>query len=132
MFLALGLLGYDDDEDDTDTQKYAQYFFLRLRREIAVFTPVVAHQEFIGIFSRPIAAANYIGTTANLIETGAKTAIYYPTGWFEEDVLYQKKTALFDKGDSKFLGLMYKTIGLKLNLKEPQQLLQSYNYSIRY
>ena len=132
MFIALGLLGYDDDEDDTDTQKYAQYFFLKLRKEIATFTPILAPQEFIGIFSRPIAAASYIGNTANLVETGIKTAIYYPTGLFEDDVLYQKKTALFEKGDSKFLALAYKFAGLKVNLLEPQQLLQGYNYSIRY
>ena len=132
MFLALAMLGYDDGEDDSDAKKYAQYFFLKLRREIAIFTPVLAHQEFIGIFSRPIAAASYIGNTANLIETSLKTIIYYPTGMFESDVLYQKKTALFNKGDNKFLGLLYKFGGLKLNLNHPDQLLQSYNYQIRY
>ena len=132
MFAALSLLGYDDGEDDTDAQKYSQYFFLKLRKEIATFTPVLAPQEFIGIFSRPIAAASYIGNTANLVGTSIKTAIYYPTGWFEDDVLYQKKTALFEKGDSKMIGLLYKFAGLKVNVLEPQQLLQGYNYSIRY
>ena len=77
-------------------------------------------------------AASYIGNTANLISTGIKTALYYPTGWFEDDVLYQKKTALFEKGDSKFLALAYKFIGLKINVSDPDQLLHSYNMNIRF
>jgi len=129
--ISLVLLGYDDDEDDSDSTKFAQYIMLKLRREIATFTPIAAPQEFASFFSRPFAAMSSVGNLINLGGMALKTPINFATGAFEDDLYYQRKTSMWDSGDSKFLALLYKSMGLKLNITHPDQLLQGYNYSIR-
>jgi predicted kinase len=131
LTISLVLLGYDDDEDDSDTKKFVQYLALKLRREVATFTPIAAPQEFASFFSRPFAAMSSVGNLINLGGMVLKTPIYFTTGAFEDDLYYQKKTSMWDTGDSKFLALLYKSMGLKLNITHPDQLLQGYNYSIR-
>lgn len=131
LTIILVMLGYDDDEDDSDAKKFAQYIALKLRREVATFTPVAAPQEFASFFSRPFAAMSSTGNLINLGGMILKTPINVATGAFEDDLYYQRKTSMWDAGDSKFLALLYKSIGLKLNIAHPDQLLQGYNYSIR-
>jgi len=131
LTISLVLLGYDDDEDDSDAKKFAQYIALKLRREVATFTPVAAPQEFASFFSRPFAAMSSTGNLINLGGMVLKTPINVATGAFEDDLYYQRKTSMWDAGDSKFLALLYKSMGLKLNIAHPDQLLQGYNYSIR-
>jgi hypothetical protein len=131
LTISLVLLGYDDDEDDSDSTKFAQYIMLKLRREIATFTPIAAPQEFASFFSRPFAAMSSVGNLINLGGMALKTPINLATGAFEDDLYYQRKTSMWDSGDSKFLALLYKSMGLKLNITHPDQLLQGYNYSIR-
>lgn len=131
LSISLVMLGYDDDEDDSDAKKFAQYIALKLRREVATFTPVAAPQEFASFFSRPFAAMSSTGNLINLGGMILKTPINVATGAFEDDLYYQRKTSMWDAGDSKFLALLYKSIGLKLNIAHPDQLLQGYNYSIR-
>ena len=131
LTIILVMLGYDDDEDDSDAKKFAQYIALKLRREVATFTPVAAPQEFASFFSRPFAAMSSTGNLINLGGMILKTPINVATGAFEDDLYYQRKTSMWDAGDSKFLALLYKSMGLKLNIAHPDQLLQGYNYSIR-
>jgi len=131
LTISLVMLGYDDDEDDSDAKKFAQYIALKLRKEVATFTPVAAPQEFASFFSRPFAAMSSTGNLINLGGMILKTPINVATGAFEDDLYYQRKTSMWDAGDSKFLALLYKSMGLKLNIAHPDQLLQGYNYSIR-
>lgn len=131
ILVALPLLGYGDDDDDSDTAKYAQYIALKLKREVGLFTPLAATQELTSLIERPFIA---VGAASNIIDLGAsilKLPLNVAFGAFEDDLYYQRKTALWDKGDSKLLSLIYKTAGLQVAITNPEQLLQSYKYSIR-
>lgn len=131
ILVALPLLGYGDDDDDSDTAKYAQYIALKLKREVGLFTPLAATQELTSLIERPFIA---MGAVSNVIDLGAsilKLPLNVAFGAFEDDLYYQRKTALWDKGDSKLLSLALKTAGLQVAITNPEQLLQSYKYSIR-
>jgi len=131
IFLTLALLGYDDDEDDSDTVKFAQYIALKLKREVGLFTPLAATQELSSLVERPFVAMGAVSNVMDLISTIIKLPFNWAFDAFEDDLYYQRKTALWDKGDSKLLSLIYKTAGLQIAITEPEQLLQSYKYSIR-
>lgn len=131
IFISLGLLGYDDDEDDSDSVKFAQYIALKLKREVGLFTPLAATQELTSLIERPFIAIGAASNVIDLVGTTAKLPFNWAFDAFEDDLYYQRKTALWDKGDSKLLSLIYKTAGLQVAIKEPEQLLQSYKYSIR-
>ena len=131
ILVALPLLGYGDDDDDSDTAKYAQYIALKLKREVGLFTPLAATQELTSLIERPFIA---VGAASNIIDLGAsilKLPLNVAFGAFEDDLYYQRKTALWDEGDSKILSLALKTAGLQVAITNPEQLLQSYKYSIR-
>lgn len=131
IFLTLALLGYDDDEDDSDTVKFAQYIALKLKREVGLFTPLAATQELSSLVERPFVAMGAVSNVMDLISTIIKLPFNWAFDAFEDDLYYQRKTALWDKGDSKLLSLALKTAGLQVAITNPEQLLQSYKYSIR-
>ena len=131
IFISLGLLGYDDDEDDSDSVKFAQYIALKLKREVGLFTPFAATQELTSLIERPFIAVGAASNVIDLVGTTAKLPFNWAFDAFEDDLYYQRKTALWDKGDSKIISLLLKTAGVQVAITEPEQLLQSYKYSIR-
>jgi len=131
IFISLGLLGYDDDEDDSDSVKFAQYIALKLKREVGLFTPFAATQELTSLIERPFIAVGAASNVIDLVGTTAKLPFNWAFDAFEDDLYYQRKTALWDKGDSKIISLLLKTAGVQVAITNPEQLLQSYKYSIR-
>ena len=131
IFISLGLLGYGDDDDDSDSVKFAQYIALKLKREVGLFTPFAATQELTSLIERPFIAVGAASNVIDLVGTTAKLPFNWAFDAFEDDLYYQRKTALWDKGDSKIISLLLKTAGVQVAITNPEQLLQSYKYSIR-
>ena len=96
-----------------------------------LFTPFAATQELTSLIERPFIAVGAASNVIDLVGTTAKLPFNWAFDAFEDDLYYQRKTALWDKGDSKIISLLLKTAGVQVAITNPEQLLQSYKYSIR-
>lgn len=126
LIVLLVALGYYDDEEETDGVKMAQYLLLKINRESLTFSPAIGLQESYSMFKSPFALMGYVGNLGKLLEMTVKYPLNLTFGAFEDDLYYQKKTALWQKGDSKFAAALLKLGGLKINHTDPDELLKSY------
>lgn len=90
----------DDDEEDSWTEGMILYQALRLRTELSAFYSL---PEFVRMTKSPMAATRPV---LNLIElmNSIRKRVLYPIGIVPEDeVFYQRKSGMFEKGDEKWV-----------------------------
>ena len=91
---------FDDDDEDWATGMIG-YQLLRLDTELRAFR---SPKEFGRMVMSPTATARPIQNTYEAIAAMWNAAVYNTTGLGDpEDIYYQRKSGMFDKGDSKWV-----------------------------
>ena len=102
-FALVGVLADIDDDDETWGSNFMLYQAKRYHSEMKMWSPEGLGGEFWRMLSSPTATARPVQAGFDLLgQIGLELG--YATGmpWIEEkDVLYQRKTGRFDKGDRK-------------------------------
>ena len=102
-FALVGVLADIDDEDETWGSNFMLYQAKRYHSEMKMWSPEGLGGEFWRMLSSPTATARPVQAGFDLLgQIGLELG--YATGmpWIEEkDVLYQRKTGRFNKGDHK-------------------------------
>lgn len=127
--LIAGLSALDDDLEKQGTDsfalKYILYIMKRTSREMqsVIPLPFMGLQEAATIFKTPFVAWNQIGVAMNLASLGGMHMLdATQLVDFEKELYYQKDSGWWDKGDSKFIANLYKLIGIKWNILDPETL----------
>ena len=94
------LAGMMDDDEDSYAMRFFAYQAKRLNTELLQF---VNPKEFIRIIDSPTATANLFRKWSNLIDQGASEFGYAVGVTPEEEIFYQRKQGIYEKGDRKII-----------------------------
>lgn len=137
FLIVLALVAGIKDDDDEWLQRM-EYVFLKARREHVTTLPLpfLGLQEFYSVFKSPYIMMAQMGHFIKFGESMMLTPLYYASGeqeWFADDVLYQKRTGAFEKGDLKLTNNFLKAFGIKHEwLTAPENLEKAYNYQVQW
>lgn len=96
--------GIKDDDDESYAADFATYQLLRLRAEVAQFLNPITYSSMV---TDPTAVANPVRHLYDFIGQSFTEGAYVIGLADEEDIYYQRRTGLFEKGDRKWLKEFY-------------------------
>lgn len=135
--ILLALVAGIKDDDDEWLQRM-QYVLMKARREHVTTLPLpfLGLQEFYSVFKSPYIMMAQMGHFIKFGESMLMTPLYFASGeqqWFADDVLYQRKTGAFEKGDLKITNKFLKAFGIKHEwITAPENLEKAYSYQVQW
>ena len=90
-----------------------------MRSETMTYYPVIGLPDLWKVLKSPTAAMSSVNRTTKFINQFLLT-------WNEEDLVYQKDTGTFEKGDNKSWAYFLKMIGLTGNNLDPAEAVKGF------
>jgi hypothetical protein len=111
----------DDDEElkKSVAFNHVYYQLIRMRSETMTYYPVIGFPDAWRMLKSPTAAMGSIDRTTKFLNQFLLT-------WNEEDLVYQKDTGVFEKGDNKSWAYFLKMIGLTGKNFEPAEAVKGF------
>lgn len=111
----------DDDEDlkKSTAFNHVYYQLIRMRSETMTYYPVIGLPDLWKVLKSPTAAMSSVNRTTKFINQFLLT-------WNEEDLVFQKDTGVFEKGDNKSWAYFLKMIGLTGNNLDPAEAVKGF------